>query len=37
MQFTHILGIDISKDTFDLALSENKAHANIVKSKFSNN
>jgi transposase len=37
MHFTHILGIDISKNTFDLALSQNKAYANIVKSKFSNN
>ncbi|NEJ83225.1 transposase, partial [Rhizobium leguminosarum] len=37
MQFTHILGIDISKDTIDLALSQNKANTNIVNSKFSNN
>ena len=37
MQFTHILGIDISKDTIDLALSHNKSHANTVNSKFSNN
>jgi transposase len=37
MQYTHILGIDVSKATFDLALSQNKAHATITHKKFNNN
>lgn len=37
MQFTHILGIHISKDTIDLALWQNSANPNIVNSKLSNN
>ncbi|NEJ82922.1 IS110 family transposase, partial [Rhizobium leguminosarum] len=37
MQFTHILGIDISKHTIDLALSENKANAAMLNYKLDNN
>lgn len=37
MKFTHILGIDISKDTIDLGLSQNKANSSITNNKFSNN
>lgn len=37
MKFTHMLGIDISKDTLDLALMQNKANSSITNNKFSNN
>ena len=37
MKFTHILGIDISKDTIDISLSQNKANGSITNNKFSNN
>lgn len=37
MQYTHILGIDLSKATIDLALSQNKATATTTHKKFSNN
>jgi transposase len=37
MQYTHILGIDVSKATIDLALSQNKAKATITHKKFNNN
>jgi len=37
MQFTHILGIDVSKNTIDLALTQNKANASMVNTKFANN
>jgi activator of 2-hydroxyglutaryl-CoA dehydratase len=37
MQYTHILGIDLSKATIDLALMDNKASASIVSKKFTNN
>lgn len=37
MQYTHILGIDISKDFIDLALSENKSNASMVNTKLANN
>lgn len=37
MKFTHILGIDVSKDTIDLALNQNKANASIINNKFNNN
>ncbi|ACE06592.1 hypothetical protein Aasi_1271 [Candidatus Amoebophilus asiaticus 5a2] len=37
MQYTHILGIDISKKTIDVALSQNKANDSIVSHKFTNN
>jgi len=37
MKYTHILGIDLSKATIDLALSQNTANANISHKKFSNN
>jgi transposase len=36
-QFTHILGIDISKKTIDLALSQNKANAPMINQQFNNN
>lgn len=36
MQFTYLLGIDISKVTIDLALSENKANASIAIKQFAN-
>lgn len=37
MQFTNILGIDISKKTFDVALSENKVNSKMLNSQFTNN
>lgn len=37
MQYTHILGIDLSKATIDLALSENKANASMLNKKLTNN
>jgi transposase len=37
MQYTHILGIDLSKATIDLALSENKANASTLNKKLTNN
>jgi transposase len=37
MQYTYILGIDLSKATIDLALSQNITHANITHKKLSNN
>jgi transposase len=37
MQYTHILGIDISKKTIDLALSHNKANDSMITHKFTNN
>ena len=37
MQFTNILGIDISKKTFDVALSDNKANTKFINNQFSNN
>jgi transposase len=37
MQFTKILGIDISKKTFDVALSENKVNSKIINNQFTNN
>ncbi|ACE06679.1 hypothetical protein Aasi_1379 [Candidatus Amoebophilus asiaticus 5a2] len=36
MQFTYLLGIDISKSKIDLALSENKAGASLTLKEFSN-
>jgi len=37
MQYTHILGIDISKATLDLALSCNQANASMLNRRFANN
>lgn len=37
MKYTHILGIDISKDTIDVALMQDKADASITTNKFGNN
>jgi transposase len=37
MQFTNILGIDISKRTIDVALSENKVNSPMINHQFSNN
>lgn len=37
MQFTTILGIDISKKTFDVALSENKVNPKMINNQFTNN
>ena len=37
MKYSHILGIDISKKTIDVALSQNQANANILNRKFTNN
>ncbi|MHB9147530.1 MAG: IS110 family RNA-guided transposase [Candidatus Amoebophilus sp.] len=37
MQYTYILGIDVSKATLDLALSTNQANAPIVNRRFDNN
>jgi transposase len=36
MQFTHILGIDVSKKTIDAALSENRANAVMANQQFAN-
>ena len=36
MQFTHILGIDVSKKTIDIALSQNKANVLMVSHQFTN-
>ena len=36
MQYTHILGIDLSKATIDVALSQNTANATTTHKKFSN-
>jgi transposase len=37
MQYTHILGVDISKKTIDIALSQNKANASMLSHQFPNN
>ena len=37
MRYSHILGIDLSKATIDLALSENKADASMLNKKLTNN
>ena len=37
MQYTHILGIDISKKTIDVALSQNKANDSMITHQFANN
>lgn len=37
MQSTNILGIDISKKTFDVALSENKVNSTMTNNQFTNN
>jgi len=37
MQFSHLLGIDISKKTIDLALSLNQANAAMLNHQFTNN
>jgi transposase len=37
MQLSHILGVDISKKTIDLALIQNKANAPIINQRFTNN
>ncbi|OJW72783.1 MAG: hypothetical protein BGO68_00595 [Candidatus Amoebophilus sp. 36-38] len=37
MQYSYMLGIDVSKTTIDIALRQNKANASIVNNKFSNN
>jgi transposase len=37
MQFTPMLGIDVSKHTIDLSLSQNKANAAILNHKLTNN
>jgi transposase len=37
MQYTHTLGIDVSKRTFDLALSQNLNHGSMISNKFDNN
>lgn len=37
MQFTHILGIDVSKKKIDLALSQNKTSAPMISHKVTNN
>lgn len=37
MQFTNILGIDISKKTFDVALSQNKVNSKMINNQFTNN
>jgi transposase len=37
MKYSHILGIDISKKTIDVALSQNQANANMLNRKFTNN
>src|SRR3569832_763541 len=37
MKFTHIIGIDVSKRTIDIALSQNKANASMISHKFTNN
>src|SRR5690625_3001991 len=37
MQYTHILGIDISKDKFDVSLSSNEANDKLISHKFTNN
>lgn len=36
MSYTHILGIDISKNNFDVALSHNKTQANHINRSFPN-
>jgi transposase len=36
MQYNYILGIDVSKKTIDAALSQNKANANMIINKFTN-
>jgi len=36
MQFTHLLGVDISKSKIDLALSQNKSNTSMVTNQFSN-
>lgn len=37
MKFIHIIGIDVSKKTIDIALSQNKANASMINHKFTNN
>lgn len=37
MQFTHFLGVDISKKTIDISLSSNQANAAMVSHHFTNN
>jgi len=37
MQYSHMLGVDISKHTIDLALSQNKASAAMINKKLTNN
>jgi transposase len=37
MQFTHILGIDVSKRTIDIALSINQANTPTLSHQFTNN
>ncbi|WP_044282838.1 IS110 family transposase [Candidatus Amoebophilus asiaticus] len=37
MQYSHMLGIDVSKHTIDLALSQNKAGAVMINKKLTNN
>lgn len=37
MQYTHVLGVDISKKTIDMSLSANKANATILSHQFTNN
>lgn len=36
MQYTHTLGIDVSKRAFDIALIQNLNHASMVSNKFGN-
>lgn len=37
MQFTNILGVDVSKKTIDVALSENKVGSKMTNQQFTNN
>lgn len=37
MQYTHLLGVDISKKTIDISLSANQGNANNLRYQFSNN